>query len=395
MVKILEFQLQHQSFQWIFRVDFYRVDWLDLLAVQGTLKSLLQHHSSKASILQYSAFSIVQLSHPYMTTGNTVALTIQTFVGKVMSLLFNMLSRFVIDFLPRNKCLLWLQSLFTVILEPKKIKSVTVSIYSPSICHEVLGSHAMIFIFWMLSLSQLLHSSFTFIKSLFGSSLLFAIRVVSSAYLRLLLFFPAVFIFFQLLIHPAQNFTCYTLYGCESWTMKKPECWRIDAFELWWWRRLLRVPWTAGRSNNSILKEISPGCSLEGLMLKLKLQYFGHLMQRPDSFEKTLMLERLRVGGEGDNRGWDRRMASLTRWTCVWVDSGCWWWTGRPGVLRFMGLQGVGHNWVTELNSVYKLNKQGDTRQLKVFLSKNLNQSVVACPILTVASWPAFKFSGG
>ena len=115
----------------------FRIDWLDLLAVQGTLKSLLQHHSSKASVLQYSAFFKVQLSHPYMTTGKTIALTRRTFVGKVMSLLFNMLSRLVIAFLPRNRRLLisWLQSPSAVILEPKKIKSVTVSIVSLSICH--------------------------------------------------------------------------------------------------------------------------------------------------------------------------------------------------------------------------------------------------------------------
>ena len=93
------------------------------------------------------------------------------------------------------------------------------------------------------------------------------------------------------------------MYGCESWTVKKAECRTIDAFELWCWRRLLRVPWTTRRSNQSILKEISPGCSLEGLILKLKLQYFSYLMRRTDSLEKTLMLERLKVGGEGDNRG--------------------------------------------------------------------------------------------
>ena len=125
------------------------MDSLDLLAVQGTLKSLLQHHSSKASILQRSAFFIVQLSHPYMTTGKTIALTRQTFVGKVMSLLFNMLSRFVITFVPKGKHLLisWLQSLSSVILEPKKIKSDTVSTVSPSISHEVMGPDAMIFFF--------------------------------------------------------------------------------------------------------------------------------------------------------------------------------------------------------------------------------------------------------
>src|SRR5574340_1158446 len=120
----------------------FRMDWLDLLAVQGTLKSLLQHHSSKASILQHSAFFTVQLSHPYRTTGKTIALTRQTFVGKVMSLLLNMLSRLVITFLPRSKRLLisWLQSPSAVILEPKKIKSVILPTVSPSICHEVMGN---------------------------------------------------------------------------------------------------------------------------------------------------------------------------------------------------------------------------------------------------------------
>ena len=136
------------------------------------------------------------------------------------------------------------------------------------------------------------------------------------------------------------------MYGCESWAVKKAERWRIDAFELWCWRRLLRVPWTARRSYQSILKEISPGISLEGMKLKLKLQYFGHLMRRVDSLEKTLML----AGGEGDDRRWDGWMASLTRWTWVWVNSVSWWWTGRPGVLRFMGSQRVGHDLATELN---------------------------------------------
>ena len=140
------------------------------------------------------------------------------------------------------------------------------------------------------------------------------------------------------------------MYGCESWTVKKAECQRIDAFELWCWRRLLRVPWTARRSNQSILKVISPGCSLEGMMLKLKLQYFGHLMRRVDSLEKTLMLGGMGAGEEGDNRGWDGCMPSPTWWTWVWVNSGSWWWTGRPGVLRFMGSQRVGHHWATELN---------------------------------------------
>ena len=143
------------------------------------------------------------------------------------------------------------------------------------------------------------------------------------------------------------------MYGCESWTVKKAECWKIDAFELWCWRRLLRVPWTARRSNQTILKEISPGCSLEGLMLKLKLQYVGHLMRRIDSLENTLML-----GGIGGRRRRRRqRMRRLdghwvwpTQWIWVWVNSGSWWWTGRPGVLWFMGSQRVGHDWATELN---------------------------------------------
>ena len=116
------------------------------------------------------------------------------------------------------------------------------------------------------------------------------------------------------------------MYGCESWTIKKAECWRINAFDLWCWRRLLRVPWTTKRSNQSILNEIRPEYSLEGLMLKLELQYFGHLMWRNDSLEKTLMLGKI----EGrrrrqDDRGWDGWMASPTWWTWVWASSGSWW----------------------------------------------------------------------
>ena len=164
VAKVLQPQLQHQSSQWTPRTDF-RINWWDLHAVQGTLKSLLQHHSSKASILLHSAFFIDQLSHPYMTTGKTIALTRQTFVGKVMYLLFNMLSRLVITFLPRSKHILisWLQPPFAVILEPKKIKSATVSTVSPSICHEVVELDAMIFVFWMLSFKPTFSlSSFTF-----------------------------------------------------------------------------------------------------------------------------------------------------------------------------------------------------------------------------------------
>ena len=138
------------------------------------------------------------------------------------------------------------------------------------------------------------------------------------------------------------------MYGCESWTVKKVEHWKIDAFELWFWRRLLRVPWTARRSNQSILKVISPGCSLEGLMLKLKLQYFGHLMQRVDSLKKPWCWEGLGAGGEGDDRGWDGWMSSLSRWAWVWVNSGSLWWTG---MLQFMGSQSQTRlSYWTELN---------------------------------------------
>ena len=148
MTKVLEFQLQHQSFQYSGLISF-RLDWFDLLAAKGTLKGLLQYHNSKASILQHSAFFIVLLSHPYMTTGKPIALTKWTFVSKVMSLLFNMLSMLVISFLPRSKLLLIskLQSPTSVILEPRKIKSDTVSTVCPSISHEVMGPDAMIFVF--------------------------------------------------------------------------------------------------------------------------------------------------------------------------------------------------------------------------------------------------------
>ena len=140
------------------------------------------------------------------------------------------------------------------------------------------------------------------------------------------------------------------VYECESWTIKKAECWRLDVFELWCWRRLLRIPWTARISNQSILKEIKPESSLEGLMLKLKLQYFGHLMWRPDLLEKILMLAGLKARGEQKDRGWAIWMASLSQWRWVSVNSGSWWWTGRPGMLRFMGSQRVGQEWATELN---------------------------------------------
>ena len=134
------------------------------------------------------------------------------------------------------------------------------------------------------------------------------------------------------------------MYGCESSTIKKAESQRIDAFELWCWSRLLRVPWTARRSNQSILKEISLECPLEGLMLKLKLPYYGHLMGQMTHWKRPWCWERLKAGGEGDDRGWDGWKASPTQRTWVWVSSGSWWWTGKPGVLRFMWLQRVGHD---------------------------------------------------
>ena len=125
--------------------------------------------------------------------------------------------------------------------------------------------------------------------------------------------------------------------GYESWTIKKAEYWRIDAFELWYWRRLLRVPWTARRSNQSILKEVSPEYSLEGLMLKLKLQYLATWCEELTHLKRPWCWERLRAGGEGDNRGWDGWMASPTQWTWVWVNSRSWWWTGRTGMLQSQG----------------------------------------------------------
>ena len=152
------------------------------------------------------------------------------------------------------------------------------------------------------------------------------------------------------------------MHRCESWTIKKAEHWRLDGFELWCWRRLLRVCWTARRSNQSVLKELNPEYWLEGLMLKLKLQYLGHLMWRTNSLEKTLMLGKIEGRREEEDRGWDSWMASPTQWTWVWASSWSWWWTEKSGLLKSLGLQRVGHDWATELNWTelnWKLDCQG------------------------------------
>ena len=137
------------------------------------------------------------------------------------------------------------------------------------------------------------------------------------------------------------------MYGCESWTIKKAEHQRTDAFELWCWRRLLSVPWTA-RSNKSILKEINPEYYWKGWCWSWNSNTLATWCKELTQWKRLWRWERLKAGGEGDDRGWDGWMASLTRWTWVWASSRSWWWTGRPGVLRFMGLQRVRHNWATE-----------------------------------------------
>ena len=162
------------------------------------------------------------------------------------------------------------------------------------------------------------------------------------------------------------------MYGCESWTIKKAEHRRTDAFELWCWRRPLRDHWTARRSNQSILKEISLECSFEGLMLKLKLQYFGHLMWKLTHLKRPWCWERLKVRGEGDNRGWDDWMASLTQQTWVWIKYGSWWWTGRPDMLHSMGYKESDMterlNW-TELPSAHWPNLTWKHRQYTLAIS--------------------------
>ena len=138
-------------------------------------------------------------------------------------------------------------------------------------------------------------------------------------------------------------------YGCESWTVKKAERRRIDAFELWCWRRLLRVPWTARRSNQSILKEVSLDVHWKDWCWSWNSNPLATACKELTHWKRPSCWEGLRAGGEGDDREWDGWMASLTRWTWVWVNSGSWWWTGKPGMLRFMGSQRVGHDWATEL----------------------------------------------
>ena len=150
----------------------------------------------------------------------------------------------------------------------------------------------------------------------------------------------------------------YIIQKCKEAKSINSEHWRIDAFELCCWRRLLRVPCTARRSNQSILKEISPEYSLEGLMLKFKLNTLATWCEELTRLKRSWWWERLRAGGEGNDRGWDGWMASPTRWTWVWASSGIWWWTGKAGVLQSMGSQRIGHDWATELNWEAKCNQQ-------------------------------------
>ena len=179
------------------------------------------------------------------------------------------------------------------------------------------------------------------------------------------------------------------IYGCEIWTTKKAEHQRIVAFELLCWRRLLRVPWTARRSKQSILKVISPKYSLEGLMLKLKLHTSALSCEELTLCQRPWCWERLKAGGERDDRGWDGWMASLTQWTRVWASSKCWWWTGRPHVLHSMGLQRVGHDWATELNLSPQnhVMKAFYTNKYWFLCITNFNSQCVVTYNLLVAQW--------
>ena len=161
------------------------------------------------------------------------------------------------------------------------------------------------------------------------------------------------------------------MYGCESWTVKKAEGQRTDAFELWCWRILLRVPWTEGRSNQPILKEISPECSLEGLTLKLKLQFFTIWFEELSHLKKAWWWERLKAGGEGDGRGWDGWIVSATQWTWVWASSRTWWWTRRPGMLQPMGSQS--QTWLSDWTELKTLGR----KWLEIKYSKFFNMGEV------------------
>ena len=169
------------------------------------------------------------------------------------------------------------------------------------------------------------------------------------------------------------------MYECQSWTIKKAEHQRIDAFELWCWRRLSRVPLTARRSNQSILKEISPEYSLEGLMLGWSSNTLATWWEELTHLKKPWCWERLKAGGEVDNRGWDGLMASLSQWTWAWVNSGCWWWTGRPGMLHS---QRVGHDWVTELNWTHptRMGHGGEFWQNRVHLRREWQNTSAFLP---------------
>ena len=310
----------------------FRMDWLYLLAVQGTLKSLLQHHSSKASILWGSAFFIVQLSHPHTTTGKPIALTRGTFVEKVMSLLFNMLSRLVITFLPRSKRLLisWLQSPSTVILEPQNIKSDTVSTVSPSICHEVMGLDAMILVFWMLGFKPTFSlSSFTFIKRLCSSSSLSAIRVVSSAYLRWLIFLPAILIPACASSSQVPKNWCFWTVMLEK-TLESP----LDCKE---------IPSVHPKGNQSWMF-IGRTDIEAGTPILLLLDSKSWLISKDPGAGKDWGQEE-KGTTENEMVGWHHRLMDMSLGNLQEL-----WWTERPGVLQSMGLQRVGHDWVTELN---------------------------------------------
>ena len=319
------------------------MDWLDLLAIQGTLKSLLQQYSSKASICWCSAFFIVQLSRPCITTGKTIALTGWTFVGKLISLLFNMLSSLVITFLPRSKCLFisWLQSPSAVILEPPKIKSVTVS---PSICHEVMGLEAMILVLWMLSFKPTFSLfSFTFIKRLFSSSSAAAAKSLQS---------------------------CPTLWdpidgsplASSSLGFSRQEHWSGLPFpppmhesEKWKWSHsdMSDSLWSHGLQPTRLLhpwdfpgKSTGVGC---------------HCLQRSSS---SLSVKRISA-----------YLRLLIVLLAILIPACA---SSSPTFLMMF--------------SAYKLNKQSDNIQPWCTPFPIWNQSVVPCPVLTVASWPAYRF---